>query len=57
MKIEGVKDQFVMIGYSEILHEDGTINQDYLKAAELSLIHIYHRNLAQHNRRYCAPAL
>lgn len=34
MKIEGVKDQFVMIGYSEILHEDGTINQDYLKAAE-----------------------
>ena len=34
MRINGEKDQFVEIGYSEILHEDGTINQDYLKAAE-----------------------
>ena len=34
MKIDGIKDQFITIGYSEILHEDGTINQDYLKAAE-----------------------
>lgn len=34
MKINGSRDQFITIGYSEILHDDGTINQDYLKAAE-----------------------
>lgn len=34
-RVKGPEGQMIVLRYSEILHDDGTVNQDYLKAAEL----------------------